>query len=121
MRLRIRREGDRNGGRDTWKERGDWRGGGRRSSREKGAEEEGDGKRSKPNLPLAPPRPAQRLQSPATAPWRALARSLAYLLLAPAGSRLRPHQEAPRSYKFRLPSSQAASAATCAAAHSQGQ
>lgn len=51
----------------------------------------------------------------------ALAGWLAYLLLAPAGSRLRPHQEAPRSYKFRLPSSQAASAATCAAAHSQGQ
>lgn len=51
----------------------------------------------------------------------ALAGWLAYLLLAPAGSRLRPHQEASLSYKFRLPSSQAASAATCAAAHSQGQ
>ena len=71
----------------------------------------------KANLSLSRSRPALRDQSPATAPWR----SLAYLLLSPAGSRLRPHQEAPRSYKFRLPSSQAASAATCAAAHSQGQ
>lgn len=67
-------------------------------------------------LPAArarPPRPALACPS--------LARSLAYLLLDPAGSRLWPHHAAPRSYKFRLPRSQAASAATCAAAHSQGQ
>lgn len=98
---------------------GDWIGGARRSLREKGVEER-DGKGRKPNLPLS--RSLASLASPVPS-CRALALAgwLAYLLLAPAGSRLRPHQEAPRSYKFRLRSSQAASAATCAAAHSQGQ
>lgn len=73
----------------------------------------------KPKLvTLPPPGPVRRLCAQVPRPG---SRSLAYLLLAPAGSRLRPHQEASRSYRFRLPSSQAASAATCAAAHSQGQ
>lgn len=78
-------------------------------------------------------RPGLRL--PAVAPWlppsRSLSRPLPGSPARPrtccsvrAGSRLRsPHQEGPAraAYALRLPSSQAASAATCAAAHSQGQ
>lgn len=95
-------------------------GGTRRSWREKEAEEGGDGKGRKLNLWLSGSQASPASPAPSCRAL-ALAGRLAYLLLAPAGSRLRPHQEAPRSYKFRLPSSQAASAATCAAAHSQGQ
>lgn len=120
MLLRSRREGaaavDSVG---TWKERWDLPRRGTEILAKEWSRGRGDGKGRELNLRFSSSQPSPR--SPIPQLPRPGGRLLTYLLLAPAGSRLRPHHEAPRSYKFRLPSSQAASAATCAAAHSQGQ
>lgn len=101
----------RNGGPGTWKEMGPRRG--KKNPAREWSREDG-----KPQTCSSPALLQPHVSSPQPPRPGASSRTCCSLR---AGSRLRPHQEAPRSYKFRLPSSQAASAATCAAAHSQGQ